>query len=512
MKRLLGNKAFLIQGGKILAVLALLGLPLAFSFAKPKKDPKAEAAPAPVAAPALPPGAPPLLLSEAPPPPVEKKAKKKKKGKGEATERANYLTNHEGRKLVHHRFEVPPDIRHAVDFWKLVYSKYDRRHEVFHDTKNLRVIYSVLDFSDIYDSAGLSPAARRALRKERIQGEKDRIRAMLLKLHQGDYTPAQLDAEERRLYDLFQSDPDPLKFLAATEDGRIRSQTGIQDKFTAGLEASGQYLEEIEDIFSSHGVPVEITRLVFVESMFNMKARSKVGASGIWQFMPSTGRLYLGIDSVADERNDPIMASHAAAKLLRANYEALGNWPLAINAYNSGRGTLQRAMSVLGTDDIATIILNYSGGVYGFASRNFYPCFLAALELSNQYPKHFGKLKIKPALKYEYYYPKSPQFFGQLTTAAGANWDEIVHLNPHFSEAVLSDARKIPAGYHLRVPKGSQARFARAEAAILNGDLSPTAIAQTEAERARSEFAPGSSSDSGPAESDLISPANALER
>ncbi|KAB2838040.1 lytic transglycosylase domain-containing protein, partial [bacterium] len=338
------------------------------------------------------------------------------------------------------------------------------------------------------------------------------IRAMLLKLHQGDYTPAQLDAEERRLYDLFQSDPDPLKFLAATEEGRIRSQTGIQDKFTAGLEASGQYLEEIEDIFSSHGVPVEITRLVFVESMFNMKARSKVGASGIWQFMPSTGRLYLGIDSVADERNDPIMASHAAAKLLRANYEALGNWPLAINAYNSGRGTLQRAMSVLGTDDIATIILNYSGGVYGFASRNFYPCFLAALELSNQYPKHFGKLKIKPALKYEYYYPKSPQFFGQLTTAAGANWDEIVHLNPHFSEAVLSDARKIPAGYHLRVPKGSQARFARAEAAILNGDLSPTAIAQTEAERARSEFAPGSSSDSGPAESDLISPANALER
>ncbi len=319
-----------------------------------------------------------------------------------------------------------------------------------------------------------------------------------------------LTPEERRIYDLFLDDPDPDKFVSAQEEGRIRSQTGIQDKFTAGLEASGQYLEEIEDIFTSHGVPAEITRLVFVESMFNMKARSKVGASGIWQFMPTTGRLYLGVDSISDERNDPIMASHAAARLLRDNYEALGSWPLAINAYNSGRATLQRAVNVLGTDDIATIILNYSGGVYGFASRNFYPCFLAALELANHHPKYFGKLKIQPRLQYEYYYPRSAQFFGQLVAAAGAGWDEIVHLNPHFSDAVLSDARKIPAGYHLRVPRGSQERFAQAEATILNGGVSPTAIAATEADRARSDLAP-SRGDSGPEESDLISPSNALD-
>lgn len=499
MKRLLSNKALMIQGGKILAILALLGLPLAFSFAKPKKDAKTESPSA--VEPAPPPGAPPLTISEAPPPPPQK-AQKKKKGKTEKADSGNSLTRQEGRKLTHYNFEVPPDIKHAVDFWKLVYSKYDRRHEVFHDTKNLRVIYSVLDFSDIYDSASLSPSERRALRKERIQGEKNRIGAMLLKLHQGDYTLGQLNSEERRIYDLFQDDPDPMKFLSASEDGRIRSQTGIQDKFTAGLEASGQYLEEIEDIFSSYGVPVEITRLVFVESMFNMKARSKVGASGIWQFMPSTGRLYVNIDSVADERNDPIMASHAAARLLKANYEALGSWPLAINAYNSGRGTLQRAINVLGTSDIATIILNYSGGVYGFASRNFFPCFLAALDLANHYPKHFGKLKIKAPLRYEYYYPKSPQFFGQLATAAGANWDEIVHLNPHFSESILSDARKIPAGYHLRVPKGSQAQFAQAEETLRNGSLSATAVARTEAERAKSDLAPDPDGDSGSSESD----------
>ncbi len=508
MNKLLANKAFLIQGGKILAILALLGLPLAFSVAKPKKDSKESQAPAPVAEPA-PPGAPPIVISEAPAP-TEKKVKKKKKDKKEGSETTNHLTRHEGRKLVHYKFEVPEDLRPAVDFWKLVYSKYDRRHEVFHDTKNLKVVYSVLDFSEIYDSTLLGATQRRSLRRARIQEEKERIRSMLQRLALGDYTSAQLSPEERRLYDLFQSDPDPDKFSSAQEDGRIRSQTGIQDKFTTGLQASGQYLEEIEDIFTSHGVPVEITRLVFVESMFNMKARSKVGASGIWQFMPSTGRLYLSIDTVADERNDPIMASHAAAKLLRSNYDALGTWPLAINAYNSGRGTLQRAVNVLGTSDIATIILNYSGGVYGFASRNFFPCFLAALELSNQYPKHFGKLKIKPRLNYEYYYPRTAQFFGQLVTAAGANWDEIVHLNPHFAANVLSDSRKIPAGYHLRIPKGSQTRFAQAEDTILNGGLTPTSIAQTELERSKSDLAPTGAED-GPTESDLISPSNALE-
>ncbi|MCE9624680.1 MAG: transglycosylase SLT domain-containing protein, partial [Deltaproteobacteria bacterium] len=220
---------------------------------------------------------------------------------------------------------------------------------------------------------------------------------------------------------------------------------------------------------------------------------------------------FVNIDGIADERNDPIMASHAAAALLRQNYDALGSWPLAINAYNSGRATLQRAVNVLGTSDIATIILNYSGGVYGFASRNFYPCFLAALDLANHHPKYFGKLKIEAPIRYEYYSPRSAQFFGTLVAAAGASLDEIAHLNPHFTEAILSDSRKIPAGYQLRIPKGSQSVFAQAEGTLLNGGVSATAIAKTEAERSHSDLG-APEAKSGSDESDLISPANALER
>lgn len=501
---LASHKALLIQGGKALVVLTLLGVPLAWPSAKPKPAPT----PTPAAVPSSPFIAPPIAVPvQAEAAPIKKEKKKDKKAKKEESVAGNRLTTEGKRKLVHYNFTVPPELKPAVDFWKLVYSKYDRRYEVFHDTQDLSRIYSVLDFSDIYD-APLGDSERRILRKERIQDEKNRIRAILQRLSAGDYTVSQLDKEERRIYELFQNDPDPDRFIAATEDGRLRSQTGIQDKFTVGLAASGEYLEEIEDIFSSYGVPVEITRLVFVESMFNTKARSKVGASGIWQFMPGTGRLYMNIDGVADERNDPILASHAAAKLLRDNYQALGTWPLAINAYNSGRGSLSKAVSTLGTSDIATIILNYSGGVYGFASRNFYPCFLAALELANSYPDHFGKLKIKPRLGYDYYYLQNPLRFPDLVATAGASYDEISRLNPHFTEAVLSGVRKIPSGYNLRVPKGSESRFAQAERSLL-GSGGATAVAIDVTQHPPREAA--GAADSGPEESGLISQDNALD-
>ncbi|HKX13008.1 MAG TPA: lytic transglycosylase domain-containing protein [bacterium] len=498
------HKALLFQGGKALVILTLLGVPLIWPSAKPKAPP-----PTPTPVPTSPYLAPPIVpetVTEAAPTKKEKKKKAKKAPKEEKVA-GNQLTNEAGRKLTHYDFTVPPELKPAVDFWKLVYSKYDRRYEIFHDTKDLSRIYSVLDFSDIY-SAALSDSERRLLRKERLRDEKDRIRAILQRLSYGDYTTSQLDREERRIYELFKNDPDPDKFVAASEDGRLRSQTGIQDKFLTGLAASGEYMEEIEDIFTSYGVPVEITRLVFVESMFNTKARSKVGASGIWQFMPSTGRLYMNIDGVADERNDPILASHAAARLLRDNYQALGTWPLAINAYNSGRGTLSRAVDVLGTSDIATIILNYSGGVYGFASRNFYPCFLAALELANGHPQHFGKLKIKPRLRYEYYYLKNPQRFPDLVATAGASYEEISRLNPHFSGAILSGVRKVPAGYKLRVPHGAEVRFAQAERNILMGPgAGVTAVAVEVHQLPRSE----ESGDLGLEESGLISQDNALD-
>jgi membrane-bound lytic murein transglycosylase D len=315
------------------------------------------------------------------------------------------------------------------------------------------------------------------LRRERVKTEKERIKGVLLALDEIRLNPRPLSPEEQTIAEFFRDDPNPHKYKEAADAERIRSQTGIRDNFIEGIRNSGTYMEEIEDVFTSYGLPAELTRLIFVESMFQFTARSKVGASGLWQFMPATAQLYLTIDEIADERNDPILASHAAARLLKNNYEALGTWPLAINAYNSGQATMQRAMRAMGGGDIASIIGGYRGGVYGFASRNFFPSFLAALEVANHYPDYFGKVKRRSKAHYEYYRLQSPQFFGELSQAALVSWQTLAALNPHLQEAVLDDRVRIPAGYALRVPSGTEENFARVEeASALSANADPGSV------------------------------------
>src|SRR5204863_7703720 len=130
-----------------------------------------------------------------------------------------------------------------------------------------------------------------------------------------------------------------------------------------------------------------------VESSFQ-NAKSKAGAVGLWQFMSSTGKLYMKVSSKLDERLDPVRSSEAAAHLLRDNYSALGVWPLAITAYNHGRGGMLQAQRLYGSD-LPTIIDAYRGPVFGYASMNFYSEFIAAVDVYEDYPQYFGELVLE---------------------------------------------------------------------------------------------------------------------
>ncbi len=113
----------------------------------------------------------------------------------------------------------------------------------------------------------------------------------------------------------------------------------------------------------------------------------------MWQFMRSTGRRFLRIDAVVDERLDPYRSTEAAARFLEQNYIILGSWPLALTAYNHGPGGMKRAQEQLGTSDIATIVRKYNSRSFGFASRNFYLAFLAALEIDQNPEKFFPGIR-----------------------------------------------------------------------------------------------------------------------
>lgn len=396
----------------------------------------------------------------------------KKKSKEKNKKSAKKSSNKQSARSAHLQrlFPYPANLKPAVEFWKKVYTQYDKNFEIFHDTEKLEVIYSVMDFTELYNNPALDKKARLAILMPRLEEEEARIMAMLQNIHANQNHPERLSKEEQRILNLFADDPNPDKFLEAATPKRIRAQTGIRNKFEEALQISGAYLEEFEKTFAGYNMPKELARLAFVESMFNVKAKSKVGASGVWQFMPGTGKVYgLKINGIVDERNDPYLAAHAAARLLQANYDSLGTWPLALNAYNSGRVTLQNAVAATGTTDIGVIIQNYRGGIYGFASRNFYPSFLAVLEIYENYPKYFNKIKPLPKREYDTYFLQRPVSFIQLSNSSGISWDTLFDYNPQFQDSIYQGRKKIPAGYSIRIPKGAQQAFAEAEK--LSADL-----------------------------------------
>jgi len=299
-------------------------------------------------------------------------------------------------------FETPEGLKGRVEFWKQIYSKYSTDQGVLHDPVTLE-IYDRVDFEPYHEGESLTVNAR--LRQKIVDQRRSEISDRLLALQdrfdrERNATPFadepskassifQLSGKDLRYWKLFENDSDPAKFKKAA--ARIRFQLGQRDKFLLGIYYSGRYLKQMEAIFRDEGLPIELTRLPFVESSFNTKARSKVGASGIWQFMRKTAKPYLKIRSSVDERNDPLLATRAAARLMRANFGMLHSWPLAVTAWNHGPSGVRSITQKMSTEDLATIVNTYSSRTFGFASQNFYACFLAALSVEREAPKYFSK-------------------------------------------------------------------------------------------------------------------------
>jgi len=364
------------------------------------------------------------------------------------------------KKKIRKVFNIPEAIMPEVNFWKDIYTKYDKTKVLIHDKKHMNIVYSVIDISDIALNDDLKKEDKYDKKQERVGKEMDRIVAILYKLDEWDPNGTErLASKEQKIYDLFKNVREKNKFKNAAKDERIRSQTGIREKFEEAIKISGRYLGEIEHIFAQYGVPLEITRLAFVESMFNLNAVSKSGASGIWQFMPSTGKLFLNMDQIVDERNDPIIATHAAAKHLLRDYEALGSWPLAINAYNAGPGRLKRAINKLKTRDIAKIIRKYDHRGYSFASRNFYPAFLAALSGFENRDAYFGETFQEPPLEFDIITIPFFTTIPEIAKYTGTPIEELVLLNFHLKEDVVNGKLPLPVAFKLRVPKESGNNF-----------------------------------------------------
>ena len=349
------------------------------------------------------------------------------------------LAQHAAAQQADNPFVRPSALEHDVKFWQRVYTESGTDGGFIHDQERLDVVYEQLTFSsDISSSA----------RQRKIDETKNKYSAILRKL--AGPNPGELNAEEQRVRDLWPKSASRATLSNAA--GNVRFQLGQANRFKEGLVRSGKWRSHIQKIFQEEGLPIELTALPHVESSFNPYAYSKVGAAGMWQFMRSTGRRYMRIDSSVDERLDPYKSSRAAANFLEQNYSVLGKWPLALTAYNHGPAGMRRAVNKLGTDDIAVIVREYESRTFGFASRNFYLAFLAALEIDNNPEKFFGPLRRDAADNSQVVVLPDYMPASTLASALATDADLLKRLNPSLLPAVWSGSRRVPRGYEFRAP------------------------------------------------------------
>ncbi|MBJ20330.1 MAG: lytic transglycosylase [Deltaproteobacteria bacterium] len=342
-------------------------------------------------------------------------------------------------------FPRPAALERDVAFWMRIYSEVGTDAGLLHDTRNLAIVYEITKIP-----TGLSSRAR----ERHTDKRKKHYKTILRKLAKGKRSG--LTKEEKRVLALFGDDVSNSTLKTAAS--RMRFQLGQANKFRAGIIRSGAYKPFILTNLREMNLPLEIANLPHVESSYTPSVYSRVGAAGLWQFTRSTGRRFMQVDHVVDERLDPYRASLAAARLLEQNFRVTGSWPLAITAYNHGASGMRRAARKLGTKDITRIVRDYRSRTFGFASRNFYVEFLAANAVASNPDFYFGPLVLDQPIVFDTidmpYYAKP----SQLATAIGVDRATLKEANPALRPSVWRGSKHIPKGFSLRVPRAALPR------------------------------------------------------
>lgn len=277
--------------------------------------------------------------------------------------------------------------------------------------------------------------------------------------------PVTLDTEllRERLRLLNEKTPFNISYNPSLERVIVHFLTYKRDLMERMLGVSRYYFPLFEQTLDQYNLPLEIKYLAIVESALNPRARSRVGATGLWQFMYTTGRMYdLQVSSYVDERSDPERSTDAAARYLAKLYELFGDWDLALAAYNSGPGNVNKAIRRSGGYE------NY-WNLRPFLPREtagYVPAFLATMYLF----EYAGEHGLTPAEVREPYFEtdtlrvKSTITFEQISKYTGVPREEIEVLNPSYKLGIIPGITG--KEYTLRLPRRSIGVFVNNEEAI----------------------------------------------
>jgi len=274
-----------------------------------------------------------------------------------------------------HVIHVPVGLENDIKFWERVFSSVSPDQCLFHDSWNLDVVYAVEKV----------PKSGSRNRMKNIQTRKHLIRSALSRFEKGTKPTNKF---ERRIYDAIPPKHRTAAFFAAAK-GRVRCQRGVD--LRPSLARSQKYLGMIRSELQKKKLPADLAYLPHLESGFNVRAHSRAGAKGIWQFTRSAAQFsklrvvkgQKGNFSV-DERLDPWKSTRAAAIHLAEIFESSGSWPLAITAYNYGHNGVARAVKKFGPDYLK-IRIHHKTRIFGFAARNYFPSFIAVRNVAKRF-------------------------------------------------------------------------------------------------------------------------------
>lgn len=207
------------------------------------------------------------------------------------------------------------------------------------------------------------------------------------------------------------------------------------------LGLSSYYFPIFEKALKSYNIPTEIKYLSIVESSLNPHAVSRVGATGLWQFMFGTAKAYgLNMDNFVDERKDPIQASYAAAAYFRDAYEELGDWLLAIAAYNCGKGNVNRAIDKAGSRDFWEIRKFLPA-----ETRNYVPAFIAAVYVMKYAKTHQIQAKTNPfVFKTDTIQVRNFVALSDVANAINHTEATLIALNPSYKKKIVNGTAVAP--------------------------------------------------------------------
>ncbi len=281
-------------------------------------------------------------------------------------------------------FKIPNALKKRVEFWFRVYTQYESHNSVVHDIENLGLIYDVIDFSD-FKKTVLNKNTRYSLQNKAMRGVIADYKKAFKKLSKGNCREKKcmqiLEAIKDVNFTIPKNKRKRLQFFSNLSKN-LRTQTGQKDHILTGLKNLSGYQETVEKLFQEFDLPHDLLAISFLESSFNIHAKSKVGATGPWQFMRIIGKHFFVQNKFVDQRKSAVLSTSGALHLLKQNLQVMDRWDLAVNAYNSGTGLLRRGVKSLkrrGFSDpgVPELIKHFKHGNWGFAAKNFYSEFLA---------------------------------------------------------------------------------------------------------------------------------------